>query len=236
MIDFEKILEYQKLNIALSRLDREYEKLDDKKKLDVVRHKYNDLQNTVISGESEAETLISEVNAINEEYASLMAAFEELSVKIKNAVTEEDKLKFMPQLESIKAKLENADRKLNQKIKKCKEIVSISAKAQESKKTVKGNYDSIKKRLDVYRAEKAPERKEIETKMEKLESEVDKPLLERYKKIRSEGILPVIVKAVGDANNYSCYCGLGLSQAKKGELIDKKTCQCESCRRLIFID
>lgn len=236
MTDFEKMLEYQKLNISLKKLDREFEKLDDKKKLDVVRRKYNDLQNSVNQGEQEAETLIEEMTAAHNDYKALSAAFDELAAKIDAAESEDEKVKFFPQLESIKARLENADRKISQKLKRSKEIVASSAKAQETKKSVKSSYDEIKKRLDEYRASKAPERKEIESKMEQLEAQLDKNLFAKYVKIRSEGILPVVVKAVGDEKSYSCYCGLSLSQAKIGELVEKKISQCESCRRMIYID
>lgn len=236
MTEFEKILEYQRLNISLKKLDREFEKLDDKKKLDVVKRKYNALQTTVNQGEEEAETLIAEVNQAYADYKTLMIAFDELAAKINAAKTDEEKIKLLPQLESVKARIENADRKISQKWKRSKDIVSTSANAQESKKSVRTSYDEIKKRLDVYRAEIAPERKDIEDAMQQLEPQIDKELLSKYTKIRSDGILPVIVKAAGDEKNYSCYCGISLSQAKIGELAEKKLSQCENCRRMIYID
>ena len=234
-MDLNKILEYQEYNISLKKLDKEYERLDDKKKLDVVRGKYNDLQNTVNIGETEAQSLISGVDACYNEYRALMESFDKLNEKIEAAATDEEKVKFLPQVESIKSKLENVDRKISQKIKRSKDIVATCAKAQESKKAVKVSFDEIKKRLDDYKAEKSPARKAILDKMDALKTEIDKDFFDRYSKLRGEGIFPVLVPAAGDGNIYSCYCGMSLSQAKNGELTEKKICQCESCRRMIYL-
>ena len=234
-MDLGKILEYQEHNISLKKLDKEYEKLDDKRKLDSVRGKYNDLQNTVNTGEAEAQSLISGVDACYNEYRALMESFDKLSEKIEMAATDEDRVKLLPQLESIKSKLENVDRRISQKIKRSKDIVAACAKAQDSKKAVKVTFDEVKKRLDDYKAEKAPARKAILDKMDALKAEIDKDFFDKYSKLRSEGIFPVLVKAAGEGNVYSCYCGMSLSQAKNGELNEQKICQCESCRRMIYL-
>lgn len=235
MTDFQKLLEYQSLNIELRKLDREYETLADKKKFDIKKDKLAELQSKVVNGAAEAQSLIDEIQTAYANYKMLMDQYNLLDAAIEKAENDEEKVKLFSQFESIKTRLENINRNISHKTQRSKELVSQCARAMESRKTVREECDNLKKNLDKFKEDKLSGRKNLEEQMSKLEPEIDKDLFAQYIAVRSEGILPVLVKAGIDGKNYSCFCGISLSQAKKGELDEKKLCRCENCRRMIYI-
>ena len=72
--------------------------------------------------------------------------------------------------------------------------------------------------------------------MKALEPTLDKSLYDMYIRYRNDGIAPVFVEVVGDSEkDYACRCGMQLSQTNKSELKNKTMCQCETCRRIVYL-
>lgn len=233
---FETMIEYQRLDMEIRNMNREYNKHPDKRKLDVTRNKFNEAQAKLDSGSAESETLAAEIERVYGEYKRSMEQFASIEKQFEEAADDEAKAKLLPQLESLKNRLESAKNKINSRIERIKHLTSLCMQALNTKKTVKDEYDAIKGRLDEYRKTVMPERDKLEAAMKALEPKLDKDLLATYMRYKSDGIAPVFVEVAGDKENaYSCRCGMQLSQTNKGELKSKGMCQCETCRRIVYL-
>ena len=234
--NFENMIAYQRLDIALRKMIIEFNKHPDKKRLDAERTKFNDVQAKLDAGSVEAQTLAEEIEKIYTEFKATEKTLDSV-IKDYEAATDEEKAKFLPQLESLKSRVDSCKNKISSRIERIKRISSDSYMNLNTKKAVKDEFDKIKKRLDEYKLKIMPDRDKIEGEMKALESKIDGDVLSLYKKAKSEGVaLPVFVPATGDnENNYACGgCGMLLSQTSKSELKSKNICQCETCRRLIY--
>lgn len=234
---FEKMIEYQALDMSLRKMNIEFNKHPDKKLLDATRNKFNDVQSKLDAGSAESETLAEEIERVYAEFQTTLKAFESVEKEFNTAETDEEKAKFLPQLESLKSRLDSCKNKISSRIERIKRISADSIKALDTRKTVKDDFDKIKKRLEDYKKSVMPDREKIEAQMKALESSLDETHLKLYTKAKTDGVaLPVYVAVVGDnENNYACGgCGMLLSQTSKGELKSKQICQCEACRRLVY--
>lgn len=233
---FEKMIEYQRLDMELRKMNREYNKHPDKKKLDVTRNKFNEAQAKLDSGSAESETLAAEIERVYGDFKRWMEQFAALEKQFAEAKDDEEKAKLLPQLDSLKNRLESAKNKINSRIERIKQLSSVCMQALNTKKTVKEEFDKIKTRLDDYRKSVLPDREKVEAKMKELEPTLDKELLSIYTRYKSDGIAPVFVEVVGENENaYACRCGMQLSQTNKSELKSKRMCQCETCRRIVYL-
>lgn len=233
---FEKMIEYQRLDMELRKMNREYNKHPDKKKLDVTRNKFNDAQSKLDSGSSEAETLAAEIERVYNDFKRTVEQIDALEKQFTEATDDDAKAKLLPQLESLKGRLESAKNKIGSRVERIKQLSSVCMQALNTKKSVKDEYDKIKVRLDEYRKSMLPDRENTEAKMKELEPTLDKELFAMYARYKNDGIAPVFVEVVGDSeNSYSCRCGMQLSQTNKSELKSKKMCQCETCRRIVYL-
>lgn len=236
MTEFEKIMEYQKWDLKLSQLKREFDKNEDKKRLDSVRAKFAEEQSKLDSGSVESDRLVEEIQTLYDEFNGLIAEFENISKSIDKGESEDKIAEDLASLERIKSKIDGIEHRISGKIKRCSQIASEGVVALENKKKYKVEYDKYKGRYDSYRDTKAPEKKEIEDKLAELLPALDKDILELYKAHKSDIKLPVFVWAVGESEkDYACYCGMSLSQTNKSELKNKGKCQCENCRRYVFL-
>lgn len=235
---FEKMLEYQNLDISLRKMTREFNQHPDKKLLDMTRNKFNDVQSRLDAESAESESLAAEIEKVYAEFQATMKAFEAAEKEFAAAQTDEEKAKFLPQLESLKSRLDSCKNKISTRIDRIKKISAESMSALQTKKKVKEEFDKIKQRLEEYRKSVMPAREKIEKQMKELEPSLDKELLKLYTQVKSEGVsLPVFIKAVGESeNDLACGCGMLLSQTNKGELKSRKMCRCETCRRMVYAE
>ncbi len=235
--NMQTMLEYQKLDIALRKMNVEYNNHPDKKRLDAARSKFNEVQANLNAGSAESETLAAEIERVYAEFKTTLKTLETLEKEFAAAENDEEKAKFLPRLESLKSRLDSCRNKIASRIDRIKRISAEAVKSLDTRKTVREEFDKTKKKLEEYKDQVKPEREKIEGQMKALGEKIDKDLLERYAKARSEGVaVPIYVAVAGDENSYACgVCGMVLSQTSKSELKSKGICQCETCRRLVYL-
>lgn len=237
MTNFEQIIEYQKLDTELRRLNNEFNKHPDKKKLDIARNDFNAAQAIFDKSLSESEVHAKEIEQVYSEFEANEKEIAELEKAFNAAATDEEKAALLPKMEQAKSRLDSYKNKVNNKIEAIKRLLGTCAQEQNKKKTVKAEYDKINARLKTVKDSFMPKRNELKDKMTELEKTLDKNLLEIYFKARKDGIFPVFVKAtVTDGGDYGCLCGMQLSQTNKTKLKNEKMCQCDACRRIVYTD
>lgn len=237
MTNFEQMIEYQKLDTEQRRLNSEFNKNPDKKKLDSVRNEFNAAQAVFDKSVADSEDYAKDIERVYAEYKASEKEISELAKAFEEASTDEEKAALLPKMELVKARLETYRNKVGNKIDAIKRLLGTCAQEQKKKKTVKEEFDRINAKLKNVKDTYVNERNKIKEKMAELEKTLDKNLLEIYTKARKDGIFPVFVKAtVSDNGDYGCLCGMQLSQTNKTKLKNDKMCQCDACRRIVYTD
>lgn len=76
----------------------------------------------------------------------------------------------------------------------------------------------------------AAEADEIAKKLAALSKDIPKDLMERYQQKRKEKIFPIIAPLNGDR----CICGMDFPLAQQGKLAGGNVVECEHCRRFVY--
>ena len=172
-------------------------------------------------------------------YAQATSALEDLKDDNAEFSAIAEKVQDEKELSYLKSKADELIKSLNEltlKVQKIKQEMNDLAVAYgKFKKETVYYQDLYKKSGEEYSALKekvAPERKEIEKKLETLEKDVPADVMQKYKEKRKDKHFPIVYKING---SYCSACGTGLSKSVLDKLEkDGAHIECENCRRLIF--
>lgn len=172
-------------------------------------------------------------------YAQATSALEDLKDDNAEFSAIAEKVQDEKELSYLKSKADELIKSLNEltlKVQKIKQEMNDLAVAYgKFKKETVYYQDLYKKSGEAYSALKekfAPERKEIEKKLETLEKDVPADVMQKYKEKRKDKHFPIVYKING---SYCSACGTGLSKSVLDKLEkDGTLIECENCRRLIF--
>lgn len=228
-----KILEYQRVHGELLSLEREINKNEHKKNVQAMISYVKDAQNRIINLDLEAKNLIDEL--------SRLKAVQEKGVSLVERYTKQfsDKLSA-EELKDLENKLWQANGQLN-------ELENRLVTAGEKIKRVLQEFDSTKKKAgvarqrhqesktayDAYYKEKEPQVLEYKKQLDKMSRDLDPTLFAKYKALRQDGIFPPIVPLI-DKRCGGCRMELPSNALEK--LKTNGRLECESCRRLIYIN
>jgi len=246
-MSFEKILEYQKIDIELKRVLAEIEKTDDFKRIEQAKQKFAQEKKAVEESEKSAATLVEafddtkgQMDELEKKYKKmqpLIAKIEKLSAKGDDDFSQNDLdelEKAIDQLKSLKYEAVEIEKNILDKKNSAGEIITSYKIANENGKKIKEFHQKAKARYDEFLKQKQPAIDGLNNKLKELSTQIDKALLAQYKAIVSEGKHNAFVGFVVDGKDFSCRgCGIGLSQTAIAELTSKNHCVCESCRRVV---
>ena len=238
MKKYEKLLEYQKIDIELRKVLDEIERSDDSKKLEQARNEFNSAKSAVGESEKQAESIVAYYNSALTLYEDCVKQIDELSAKMAATEDIEAQREIAARLEKVKETLIDTERKLVERIERGDKVIMTYLDSNERGKKMRAVYAQIKERLDAMRKEREPKINELRSKLDALRSQIDPEAMELYKNITAERKYPAFVAAIpsSDKKGYRCFCGISLSQKAQSDLLAKGQCRCETCRRLIFTD
>ena len=185
--------------------------------------------------DKEADSYISEIKEINKSVLLCANKIKEFSEEFSSA-SDERKAQLFGELMQMKAKLEKAERKLEERIKKIKMLGDEGIKIAEQKDKLINEYSKAKKDYDNYcAAEINPKIDQLTADKKKMEGSIDPSLLEMYnQRVKEKAKFPYFHALSKDKP--SCICGMALSQTAITEISEKGYCQCENdgCHRILF--
>lgn len=233
MKNLEKLLEYQKIDIARRRILDEIERSEDAKKVERARSEFNAATAVCTDSEREAESIIGY-------YESALASFDEIEKELESldqsGISDVEKRRALAEtLEKLKARLIDLEKRLREKDAVGEKAISQYLDGQRTRKKMKEAHASFKARLDTLKAAHEPKLAEYDRQLAALRPEIPADLMAKYDAITAENRYPAFVKVNEvDKKDYSCICGLTLSQKTKSELLDTGFCRCETCHRIIY--
>lgn len=227
------LLEYQKIDGQLIKIERELMSSDKKKKCDESKMiaKKEQEKSTIL--EKNAGALKDEINEVIEKLNQNKKSKEMLLSKEKNIdnMTEEE----IDNLLKLKDKINNNFNVLEKILTKLAErvngLLSDFNKAKKAYEKARDDYSKNKVLYDNEVKSLEPKQEELKSQLAQLAKVIDKDLMEAYSKRRHDRIFPVLVTLNGDACGG---CHMEISKAAISELKEKGKLTCENCKRIIY--
>lgn len=231
-MDFTKILEYQKKDGELFKIERELNQNESKKISQEMFGVIKKAQDRSKSLENKAGIILKDYDSIKKAYNENISQLEKFVSKKLEEITDKDLDTVMNAANSIINNLNILEKKL------FAEAESLNATLNEFNSTKKnyGNarakYAENKKIYEDELSEKNPQIDQIKKELSKLEKDIEPKMLSRYKQLRSDRIYPVFVRLI----DKSCGgCRMERSAGELDKLKNQGYLECENCHRMIII-
>lgn len=231
-MDIYKILEYQKLDGELFKLEKSLRDNQDKKTASQMQNNAKVAQERSYKLNDMAKALEKEYNNIKSQFDIQKKKMEEIFTKDVDTLSNEeiDKLKVLK--DKLSANLSTLERNFARLAESMNNLLSDFNKTRKAFQMAKEQYAEAKSKFDKTQSELAPYKSDIEKKLALLEKGIDKNIVESYKKRRVENIFPVVVPLTG---NCCGGCRTELSLANLSILKEKGVLTCEHCHRIIYV-
>ncbi len=225
-----ELLEYQKVDGELRKLEQEIAASEERKKFVQAKKFMEVAREKLESQEAHAAELrnlrddlqrrVEETTKAIAEYADLEEMVEggaDLAFYKKNAQALLDKLR------AVKAELNRL-------------LADVSAASEEYKKikeqtiAMQKQYKEYKVKFEELKNSRAEEVKAINDKLASIETKISPEIMKYYHQKRKEKIFPIVVPLNGEF----CVCGRDFPLAQQGVLAGGNMVECENCRRLVY--
>lgn len=226
-----ELLEYQKVDAELRKIEQEIAGSEERKKyvqakkfIENAMQKLEAQDKRAVELRKSAQQLTARYKEIKEtiaEYASLDEDTEDggqISYYKRSAQALADNLRALKgDINKLVAEIESASEEY-------KKMKAQTLSVQKQSKEINENYKNMKN-------SRAEEVKKINDELDKIGAKIPSDVLEKYKTKRKERIFPILAPLTAEER---CICGMDFSIAEKGKLAGGGVIECEHCRRLIY--
>lgn len=230
-MDLSKILEYQKLDGQLVKIERQIKNNENKKTANKMHENMKEAQNKSVKLEEKAGQLLAEIDKVKKQFKVQKDKMKEFTSKDLSSLSKEE----IDKLSGLKDKLAQNLNILDRNLTALAE--SVNAVLSDFNKTIK-IFNSCKEQFakskSAYENEvKAVEasQKELQDKLATLAKGIDAKVMDAYNKRRKENIFPIVVPIV---NNSCGGCHIELPYANISKLENDGILTCEHCHRIIY--
>ena len=229
---FEKILEYQKIEGVVIKLENELAKSTDRERASEIQKELKNYHSRLLLLEENAKKVNSAYTLAIKKYQEYNEKLAELEKQVETVA--EDKLDFYEKaykdfaniatgLEKEITKMHNEIQQISQEY---EEIIKKSKVGREKFDAYKAKYTKLKNELE-------PQISENKEKLGKIQKEIDSKLYQKYMQKRENRIFPVFVPLT---DNKCGGCRMEISASKLGSMKSNEfgVIECENCGRIIY--
>ncbi len=230
MSTLQELLEYQKADGELRKIEQELAASDARKKSLQARNFIKNAESRIAAQDKRAvelKTLRDELIARVEETAKAIAEYADIDEIVEGggdvSFYKKNAQQLSERLRAVKAELARLTA----------EAESLSAeykKMMEQGKQMNRQYREYAEKYKEVQASRAKEIAAINARLDEIGKNIPSETLEKYKQKRREKIFPVLVPLAGDM----CVCGMDLPLAQRGRLAGGNVIECENCHRFIY--
>lgn len=230
--DIKKLLDYQKVDAGLKKLEKEIaanpNKINAQKMLEVFKKEQQNAENL----EKEAGKVIEEFNKVKGIYETNVSLAGKLSQVDVEKLTDEKIEKLNEDLENVLNNLGTIEKKLVLLNKNVEEILKKFDVAKKQAANAKAVYVKSKDAYEAFIKEKTSNYTELKNKLTSMQKELNPTLFKRYQAVRQDKIFPVLVPL----NESNCgYCQMSLNANDANQLKTNGFIICENCHRIIYV-
>lgn len=227
-----KILEYQKLDIELLKLKKSGANSEEKNNMAKLKGYIVESHDKGMKLENDAKKLFNDYLNLKKQYDSNFKKVQELLNTNISTVELNDVDNILSTINSLSSELFLLERNLNIIINKIKASLKEFEVTKNNIIKARQKYNEFKAKYEQGINNVAPQIKELESKMQALEKEIDENLLIKYKTIKGDKIFPVYV---GFNNGHCGGCRVEIPTSKVNQLKKDGTIVCEQCHRIIYV-
>lgn len=225
-----ELLEYQKVDGSLRKIEQEIASSEERKKY--------------MQARKVMKTALEKLDALDRHAAELIRLRDELAARVLEAgkgLEEYDDIDelleggadvgfYKKNAQALLDRLRSAKGELAKLLGEIDSVAAEYKKLMEQGKQANKIYKENKEKAEKIEASHAGEVKEIKARLAGIAKKIDPKILEYYNNKRKEGIFPVVVPL----NDWMCVCGVELPLLHRSELEGGNMIECEHCRRLIY--
>ena len=229
---FGKILELQKTEGALIKLETELAKSVDREKASTIQQELKMFHSRLLVLEENAKKVNAAYSRAIKKYQEYNEKLAELEKQVETASSDNFELyeKAYKDFANIASALDKEIVRLHNDVQQINsEYVDIIKKSKEGKEL----YNKHRDRYLKLKSELEPQINELKTEISKLQKEVDAKIMQKYSQKRENRIFPVFVQL---AQNKCGGCRMEISAAKLGSMKNNElgVIDCENCGRIIY--
>lgn len=229
----EKILEYQKLDTDLFRLEREINKNEHKKNAQAMVSYVKEAQNQILELDRQANRLYQDFQKLKQVEEKGIDLIEKYSRQFGDNLTTEQLKDLQTKISQTTRQLRELENRFVASEKKAKQFIADFDNLKKKANVAKSKHQESKSKFDEYCAQKEPEIKAIKDKISALEKQLDVGFVNKYKTLKQDGMFPIVVKLV-DSRCGGCRMELPSKELEK--IRQNGKLECPSCHRLIYIE
>ncbi len=230
-MDLSNILEYQKLDSQLVKIERQIKDNTNKKNANKMHENMREAQSRSLKLEEKAGSILSEIEKIKKQFKIQQEKMEEFASKDLEKLTTEELNKLSVLKDKLAQNLSILERNLSSLAETVNAVLSDFNKTIKTFNNSKEQYNKSKTDYENDIKSVEDSKKEIEDKLKSLSKGIDNKIMDAYQKRRKENIFPVVVPLV---NNSCGGCHIELPYANISKLEDEGILTCEHCHRLIY--
>ena len=227
------IIEFQKLETELIKLQKEISNNQDKKTAQDMKNYVLECSKKTASLDREAKALATELEKLKEVQAKGIALVEKYKGQEIEGLGVEELSDLQSKMKQTLKHLNELDNRLKAHSEKIKSVLHDYDSNKKSSNIARQKHAESKQSFDEYYKSKHPKLEEIKQKMIEMQGKLDSAEFAKYKALRQDNIFPVYVPLVNGNRCGGCRIELPSNNIEKINKLGKL--ECEQCRRIIFI-
>lgn len=231
-MDITKILEYQKLDSELFKLEKALRDNSNKKTASEMSNNAKVAQQHSVGLEKKAGELLAEVDTIRKQFQIQTGKMAQVMAKNVEAMSKEEVELMLSLKDKLSQNLNILDKNLTKLAENVNAVLADFNKTIKTYNIAKEKFTQSKAAYDKDVEAVEPKKIELEKGLFKLEKGIDADLMEKYKKRRSDNLFPVLVPLKGGRSCGGCH--MELPAAEVAKLRTNGILSCEHCRRIIY--
>lgn len=231
-MDLKSILDYQKKDAELIKLERALNQNENKKIYTQMVNVVKEAQNQSAALEKQAGDLVKNFNSLKKVYEENIKTANTLANKKLETVSEEELDSMQDIAKKISNNLAILEKRLLQQAENVRNALSNFDQTKKRYNQARDKYNKHKELFDEDSKKLSPEIEQKEKEVKKLEANIDANILSKYKHKRQDKIYPVFVPCL----DKTCGgCRMELPSASLSTLKKDGILECEHCRRIIYM-
>lgn len=227
----DKILEYQKLDSQLFKIEKQLKDNENKKVASTMHENMKNAQTRSLKLEEKAGTILAEIEKVKKQFKVQEDKMNEFMAKDLSKMSKEEVKKVSILKDKLAQNLAILEKNLSALAENVNAVLADFNNTIKVFNTSKDKYLESKSKFDEDVKSVENEKQKIADELKKLEKNVDSKMMESYLKRRKENIFPVVVPLKG---NCCGGCHIELAYANLSTLDNDGVLSCEHCHRLIY--
>lgn len=232
-MDFKNILEYQRKDGELIKIERELNSSPSKKVSADMIMVVKKAQEKSAQLEKRAEVMLKDFESLKKTYQDNMAQVQKFISKNLESVSAKDLDNIISASNAIINNLGVLEKKLFLEAENFNIALNEFDQAKKQYGAARAKYTEHKQVYDSLLKQKEPEIAAIKKELETLEKGIEPKLLTKYKQLRADRLFPAFVKLI----DKSCGgCRMELSAAEVEKVKNNGYMECDNCHRIIYFN